>query len=201
MNRFKPGVMLSALTLALVVIGCGRKDEETGGTDKTTPAYEPSSAATRAAAQATTVPLEGAAGDADFTGRFTITPEGTGVRVIADVAGVDTDGKHGLHIHENGKCDHDAAVGKHFSSAGGHFNPAGVEHACPPTEPRHAGDLGNIEISGSKGHLEVTATNLTADQLGGKAIILHAGEDDCKTQPTGNSGDRIACGVVGRSEQ
>jgi superoxide dismutase, Cu-Zn family len=201
MNRFKSGWMSAPLALVLVLaMGCGHKDntEETAGTETPAPAEQPSTAAAEspAAAQAMTVSLQGAPADTDFAGTLTITPEGNGVRVVADVAGVDTDGKHGLHVHENGQCEHGEGD-KHFTSAGGHFNPGNAEHACPPTDPRHAGDLGNIEISGGKGHLEVTATNLTMDQLHGKAIILHAGEDDCKTQPTGNSGDRIACGVVG----
>jgi Cu-Zn family superoxide dismutase len=205
MKRFKLGWMSASLALALVLsLGCGHKNEETGGTDTTTPADQPSSTTTEspapaespAAGQAITVSLQGAPTDSDFAGTLTITPEGNGVRIVADVAGVDKDGKHGLHVHENGQCEHGEGD-KHFTSAGGHFNPGNAEHACPPTDPRHAGDLGNIDISGGKGHLELTATNLTADQLNGKAIILHAGEDDCKTQPTGNSGDRIACGVVG----
>jgi len=148
-------------------------------------------------AQTMTVSLTGAPTDTDFAGTVSVTPEGSGVRIVADVAGVDTDGKHGIHVHENGMCDHEGEGGQHFTSAGGHFNPAGSDHACPPTDPRHAGDLGNIEVSGGIGHMELSVPNLTADQLNGKALILHAGEDDCKTQPTGNAGDRLACGVAG----
>jgi Cu-Zn family superoxide dismutase len=145
-----------------------------------------------------TATLQGAPEDTDFSGTVTITPEGNGVRIVAHVSGVDKDGKHGFHVHETGDCSHGEG-GKHFTSAGGHFNPAGAEHACPPTEPRHAGDLGNIEVTGGTGHLETTTTLLTLtgpNSVVGKAIILHAGEDDCKTQPTGNAGDRLACGVV-----
>lgn len=198
MNRYKLGVMTASLALSMVLaIGCGKKD----GDGETPPSVTESPASAPAEAPATgtamTVSLQGAPTDTDFTGRVEITPEGTGVRIVVDVAGVDTDGKHGIHVHENGLCDHEGEGGQHFTSAGGHFNPTGTEHACPPTEPRHAGDLGNIEVSGGTGHLELSVQNLTADQLNGKAIILHAGEDDCKTQPTGNSGDRLACGVAG----
>jgi superoxide dismutase, Cu-Zn family len=208
MNRFKSGWMVASLILVLALsVGCGKKDEETGSTTGTpTAADSPSSApaetpaATGMTAGSTTVTLQGAPEDTDFAGTLTITPNGsTGVSLVADVAGVDKDGKHGIHVHENGMCEHHPAEAgaKPFSTAGGHFNPAGAEHACPPTDPRHAGDLGNIEVTGGKGHLELSVTNLTMDQLNGKAIILHAGEDDCKTQQTGASGDRLACGVVG----
>jgi Cu-Zn family superoxide dismutase len=200
MNRYKLGVMTASLALSMVLaIGCGGKDrdEEAGGTETPTASDAPSSATTETAQETMTVTLQGAPTDTDFTGRVEVTPEGSGVRIVGDVAGVDTDGKHGIHVHENGMCDHEGEGGKHFTSAGGHFNPAGTEHACPPTDPRHAGDLGNIEVSGGIGHMELSVPNVTADQLNGKAIILHAGEDDCKTQPTGNSGDRLACGVVG----
>lgn len=197
MNRDKLGVMTLALVLAFS-IGCRPKTEE--ATEATPPAETPASAPMEPpAASSTTVTLMGDPADTDFAGTLSITPEGSGVHIVADVAGVDTDGKHGIHVHENGMCDHQGEGGKHFTSAGGHFNPANAEHACPPTDPRHAGDLGNIEVTGGKGHLELSVANVTADQLNGKAIILHAGEDDCKTQPTGNAGDRLACGVVGGS--
>jgi Cu-Zn family superoxide dismutase len=206
MNRFKSGWMVASLVLVLALsMGCRKHDEETSAPE--TPAASvatesPAAPAAPAMAESVTVSLQGAPEDTDFAGTLSITPEGTGVHIVADVAGVDKDGKHGIHVHENGMCEHHpAGDAKPFSTAGGHFNPGNAEHACPPTDPRHAGDLGNIEVTGGKGHLELSVANLTMDQLSGKAIILHAGEDDCKTQPTGNSGDRLACGVVGGSTQ
>lgn len=201
MNRYKLSLMTATLALSMALaIGCGKKDEEPPPSAAETPESAPmETPAADTSAATTTVTLQGAPTDTDFTGRVEVTPEGTGVRIVADFAGVDKDGKHGIHVHENGMCDHQGEGGQHFTSAGGHFNPSGTEHACPPTDPRHAGDLGNVEISGGIGHLELSVPNLTVDQLNGKAIILHAGEDDCKTQPTGNSGDRLACGVAGGS--
>lgn len=200
MNRYKLGVMTASLALSMVLaIGCGNRDrdEEAGGTETPTASDAPSSATTETAQEGMTVSLQGAPTDTDFAGTVTVHPDGTGVHIVADVAGVDTDGKHGIHVHENGQCDHEGEGGQHFTSAGGHFNPTGTEHACAPTDPRHAGDLGNIEVTGGIGHLELSVPNLSADQLNGKAFILHANEDDCKTQPTGNAGDRLACGVAG----
>ncbi|HET9227168.1 MAG TPA: superoxide dismutase family protein, partial [Thermoanaerobaculia bacterium] len=167
MNRYKLGVTLVALSLVLA-IGCGKK-EEAVETETPTPADAPSSteAPAEAPAQSLTVTLTGAPEDTDFTGTVTVHAEGTGVHLVADVSGVDKDGLHGIHVHENGMCDHAGADGKHFSTAGGHLNPTGTEHACPPTDPRHAGDLGNIQVTGGTGHLELTATNLTIDQLQG----------------------------------
>jgi Cu-Zn family superoxide dismutase len=150
---------------------------------------------------AATATLQGSPEDTDFTGTITVTPEGNGVRLVADVSGVDRDGRHGFHVHETGECAHGEGSG-HFTSAGGHFNPNNAEHTCPPAEARHAGDLGNIEITNGAGRIDVTTDLLTLsgpNSVVGKAIILHANEDDCQTQPTGNAGDRLACGVVNLS--
>jgi Cu-Zn family superoxide dismutase len=160
----------------------------------TAPAPEPETQTLETA----TATLQGAPTDTDFKGTITFTPEGNGVRVVAHLEGVDADGQHGFHVHETGDCSHGEGA-KHFTSAGGHFNPGNAEHACPPTEPRHAGDLGNIQVTGGTGHLETTSNLLSLsgpNSVVGKAIILHAKADDCKTQPTGDAGDRLACGVV-----
>jgi superoxide dismutase, Cu-Zn family len=193
LNLSIPALLLSILALPLLT-GCGprREDPVEQPAAATAPEQDPASAPMEAAKTATAT-LQGAPGDADFSGTVTFTQEAGGLRVVADLAGVDKAGKHGFHVHENGMCEHD------FTTAGGHFNPAGVEHACPPTEPAHAGDLGNVEVSNGSGRAEMMTNLLTLDgpnSVVGKAIILHAGEDDCKTQPTGNSGDRLACGVV-----
>ncbi|HKH49181.1 MAG TPA: superoxide dismutase family protein [Thermoanaerobaculia bacterium] len=161
----------------------------------TAPAPEPEQAPALETATAT---LQGAPTDTDFKGTITFTPEGNGVRIVAHLEGVDQDGDHGFHVHQTGECTHGEGD-KHFTSAGGHFNPANTEHACPPTEPRHAGDLGNIPVTGGTGHLETTSNLLSLsgpNSVVGKAIILHAKADDCKTQPTGDAGDRLACGVI-----
>jgi Cu-Zn family superoxide dismutase len=120
-----------------------------------------------------------------------------GVKVTLSVEGVAPGGDHGAHIHEKGDCS--SPDGK---SAGGHFNPAGNEHALPTTAKRHLGDLGNLTIGkDGKGSLEITipGANLKAgdpNSFAGKSIIVHAKKDD-GGQPTGNSGDRIGCGVIG----
>ena len=118
-----------------------------------------------------------------------------GIRVVADFTGL-SKGKHGFHIHEYGDCSSDDG-----SSAGGHFNPAGMPHSMPSSDTRHAGDLGNIEADGSgNAHLEYTVHTISMsgpNSIVGRGVIVHEKEDDLKTQPTGNAGARLACGVIG----
>ena len=197
MNRLKIAPML-CLVAVVAFAACDRNEEtvpEAGeSTAMTTAAEEPSTMAGPATATAT---LQGAPGD-DISGTVTFHATDDGVHIVAEVQGVDGAGQHGFHVHENGQCDHGGE--QHFTSAGGHFNPTGVEHACPPTDPRHAGDLGNIEVGANgSARMEMTSNQLSLsgpNSVIGKAIILHASPDDCKTQPTGNAGDRLACGVV-----
>ena len=151
-----------------------------------------------ASAQAVLQPAKDTPG---FSGRVIFYQAGSQVRVVADVTGVSPPGNHGFHVHENGKCEPDP--GKDFASAGGHFNPAGTPHACPDAASHHAGDLGNIVINADgTGHVDVTTSALSlsgASSVVGRAVILHAAPDDCTTQPTGNAGGRLACGVIAAS--
>ena len=118
-----------------------------------------------------------------------------GVRVVAHVEGL-APGEHGFHIHENGDCSAPDA-----SSAGGHFDPTGMPHAGPEAERRHAGDLGNLTADESgMAHLERVDTHLSLEGGGsivGRAVVVHAGRDDLTSQPAGDAGGRLACGVIG----
>ncbi|HEV2844504.1 MAG TPA: superoxide dismutase family protein [Thermoanaerobaculia bacterium] len=202
MNRFRNGWALAALGLSLLT-ACGTRVETARTADRPNDSMDNKGSmetkmqsASPLSAAAT---LEPGPANPDFSGTVTFTPAGEGVRVVAEVRGV-TPGRHGIHLHENGQCNHDEAGGKHFSTAGGHFNPTSAPHACPPTAPRHAGDFGNIEVGANgTGRLELTLDTISltgANPVTGKAVILHVGADDCATQPTGNSGDRLACGVI-----
>jgi superoxide dismutase, Cu-Zn family len=128
-------------------------------------------------------------------GQVTFAKSDGGVKISAHVTGL-TPGKHGFHIHEFGDCT--AADG---TSAGGHFNPAGAPHGAPTDAKRHEGDLGNIEANAS-GVADLEYVDSHAGFEGetsilGRGVIVHAGTDDFKTQPTGNAGGRVACGVIG----
>ena len=131
----------------------------------------------------------------NVTGTVTFTKTATGVNVVADIKGL-TPGMHGFHIHQYG--DVSAPDG---TSAGGHFNPEGKEHGGPSAMERHVGDLGNIE-AGEDGtaHLELSDTMIKLNgehSIIGRGIIVHAGEDDLTSQPTGAAGARVAAGVIG----
>ena len=115
------------------------------------------------------------------------------VRVTAHVTGL-TPGKHGMHIHEKGDCSAPDA-----SSAGPHYNPTGHAHGEPSAE-HHMGDLGNIEADANgEAHLDLSVDFVDLDgpnSVIGKAVIVHAQPDDLTSQPAGNAGARVACGVI-----
>jgi len=108
-------------------------------------------------------------------------------------------GEHALHFHQNAKCDP-----PDFKSAGPHFNPDGKKHGLENPDGHHAGDMKNFTVGASgKAKFRITNkdVNLGADNHslfsnGGTAIVIHAKADDMKTDPAGNAGDRIACGVI-----
>jgi Cu-Zn family superoxide dismutase len=130
------------------------------------------------------------------SGTVTFTPVSDGVQVHAEIAGL-TPGKHGFHVHEFGDCSAADA-----SSAGGHFNPTNQPHAGPDAAARHEGDMGNVEADASGNAKldyidhQISIGNDVKSAIG-RSVVVHAKPDDLKTQPSGDAGGRIACGVIG----
>jgi Cu-Zn family superoxide dismutase len=143
-----------------------------------------------------TVSLKNANGEE--VGTATITDQKKGVKVAVDLKGLPA-GEKALHFHEKGEC-----VGPQFTSAGEHFNPQAKEHGKKAKKGPHAGDLENIQIKDDgTAKVERKAKDVTLAagvnslrKAGGTALVIHAKADDYKTQPSGNAGDRIACGAI-----
>jgi len=134
----------------------------------------------------------------EVVGQASFWEEGQSVRILAEVRGI-APGAHGIHLHAVGKCDP-----PEFTTAGGHFNPAGKKHGLKNPAGPHNGDLPNIQVaSDGKGRLEYVATLVTLGagatslfDADGTAVVLHARPDDDVTDPSGDSGVRIACGII-----
>lgn len=121
-------------------------------------------------------------------------PEGR-VRVVVEASGLEPNTTHAFHFHEHGDCSAADAT-----SAGGHFNPSGASHGAPSDPAHHAGDFGNLAAD-AKGRIynEIVVDYITLSgerSVVGRAAVLHADPDDLTSQPAGNAGKRIACGVV-----
>lgn len=129
-------------------------------------------------------------------GRVDFMTRGDAVQVRLDITGVAPNSTHGIHIHENGDCSAADA-----SSAGGHFNPTGAPHGGRTDASHHAGDFGNVTANAAgeiREEFRVDFITLGAGPTSaiGRSVVLHADPDDLKSQPAGNSGKRIACGVI-----
>ena len=175
-------------------LGCARQGEEHNhGYDEAMAHEHAEGGITNAVAVLN--PTEGS----EVRGVVTFAKSDAGISVVADLTGLEP-GAHGFHIHEFGDCS--AADG---TSAGGHFNPGGMEHGAPTDEHRHVGDLGNITADESgAAHYEFVDSQIAftgPNSILGRGVIVHAGEDDLTSQPTGAAGARVACGVVGVARQ
>jgi Cu-Zn family superoxide dismutase len=137
--------------------------------------------------------IEGRSGST-LTGTAEFVVHGARMMITVSVKGA-APGVHAVHIHEKGDCSAPDA-----SSAGGHFNPAGHQHGAPDAPEHHAGDLGNMTVGADgTGSVMVHTADLSLEgpnSIVGRAIIIHEKSDDFVTQPTGNAGGRIGCGVI-----
>ncbi len=129
-------------------------------------------------------------------GTIRFTQQADGVRVVADVTGLQPNSRHGFHVHEKGDLS-----APDYTSAGGHFNPEGHPHGAREAQERHAGDFGNLEADADgRARMDFVDTKISLHgktSIIGRAVIVHEKADDLTSQPTGDAGGRIAGGVVG----
>ncbi|MBW3551406.1 MAG: superoxide dismutase family protein [Proteobacteria bacterium] len=185
-------VLLASLC-AVGLIGCSSAPPvaDASGAPAPAPASAPVSTA-----ESATVNLASASGSL-VSGKLKLVPSPDGVRVAGEIGGLTANSSHGIHIHQNGDCSAADA-----SSAGGHFAPAGNPHGKVDAPTHHAGDMNNISANAEGvAQVEVHARNVTlgggaANDVAGRAVIVHAQPDDYTSQPSGDAGARVACGVI-----
>lgn len=188
---------LAVAALALSAAGCATADDDAGdGLADTTAVADPMATPAAAPVRAELTSLS----DSGVAGEVTFTPDAAGLRVAVRLSGL-TPGEHGFHVHENGSCA-EGEDGTPGGGAGGHYAPIDSPHGGPtdPMGRRHAGDFGNL-LAGPDGTVDTTFTDTVARldgerSIAGKAVVVHAGADDLESQPSGESGDRVACGVI-----
>ncbi len=210
---------LPALSLVIFLASCTGNETRSVDTDNTDERATDSTVGANAAADSSIGPSEGvdstgigatnaaagktaeatiaSASGSGLTGKATFTEAGGSVKMVLTVEKA-TPGPHAVHLHQNGDCSKPDAT-----SAGPHWNPTKNPHGKRGEGQHHAGDMPNMEVGqDGKGRLELTVnewkiggTDTTANIVN-RAIIVHAKADDYKSQPAGNAGDRIGCGVV-----
>lgn len=186
-----------ALPLMFAAAACGSPAPDAAPTGKASDALPmdaapmdgPSTAPTGASGTLRTA-------DGKDVGTVTLLPAGAGMRLAVQVKGMAA-GEHGIHVHTAGKCE-----GPKFESAGSHWNPTAKKHGLANPDGPHAGDIPNLTVTADgSGIVNTTLSGAMGDLLDsdGAALVVHAKRDDGKTDPSGDSGDRIACAVLAGS--
>ncbi len=200
---------LLVLPLTLALAACGGAGNDGAPDDAATPPATQAPTDAPAATAGTAGGPDPAMGAANATATLAATEGNSvggslrfnaaddGVRITGQITGLAADSEHGFHVHETGDCSAPDA-----SSAGGHFNPASSPHGRVGQPPHHAGDTDNLTAD-ADGVAEVerqlqgaTLGDGAATDIVGKAVIVHAKADDYSSQPSGDAGDRLACGVI-----
>jgi len=175
------------LTVTLTLAACGSPESEEAPAEDTAATETATPAAMSAVATLQTA-------DGQPAGTATATASGDQVQIALSVQNM-TPGEHGVHVHMTGACD-----APKFTTAGGHWNPSEQMHGLEDPEGQHAGDMPNLVVAeDGTGSLEYTlaggATFEGMMDADGSAFVVHAMRDDQMTDPSGDSGDRLACGV------
>jgi len=183
---------LLAIAAACALAACSTTAEKSQPASSST--AEP--AAATSTASSATVNLAPASGSL-VSGKLNMMPMDDGVHITGQVGGLGAGQTHAIHVHETGDCSAADA-----SSAGGHFNPTGSEHGRAGTPVHHAGDMDNI-VANAEGvadiNIHLAGVSLgggAANDIAGRAVIVHAAPDDYTSQPAGNAGARVACGII-----
>ncbi|HEU4532348.1 MAG TPA: superoxide dismutase family protein [Steroidobacteraceae bacterium] len=187
------------ITAAALLCACDRREEPA---PQAPPADASATAPASDTASGTDAPMTARAvvnptSNNTATGELTLTADQGAVRVTGQLTGLKPNSEHAVHVHEKGDCSAPDA-----SSAGEHFNPTQQPHGNPDVPEHHAGDMYNVSAD-DKGSAQVDTRAVGATlrdggstDLAGKAVVVHEKPDDYKTQPSGGSGARIACGVI-----
>ena len=186
--------MRYALLPLLVLAACADAPEPAAETDEPAAVAPAPSRPDRAVAQIGEVDGSGVSGSVEFVDL------GGAVEVRYNLSGLSA-GEHGFHVHQYGDCGADS-TGTPAGAAGGHFNPLSSPHGAPSDArtARHAGDLGNVEVDAGGNAIGTRVDSVLAfsgpTSVVGKALVVHGGRDDLESQPSGDAGARVGCGVV-----